>query len=1206
MWVVMAPVRNSTGSLGRLRKWLILSGLTLALASGRPAAQSQPDALSFFKNYFLTGDYVVGGVGLRGLGGLSGTPGIARGVIQIAGVPAEGEVVAAFLYWQVVSKDTLGPQSGTTGARFNGVPLGTANGPLAKNLVSDGVSPCWSGGGATGAADGQHRTYSYRADVLRFLPVDADGRFVVNGPHTVEIPDSGPSGNGVPIALGASLVVVYRDATRPLNAIVIYDGGYTMDQSHESMTQRLRGFYQAAGPAAKMTHIVGSGQANKTERLLLPGLAPIANPFAGSAGSAWDNVTYDVSLASLTEPAVTSVDHAGTSSFDCLTWTAIVLRTSALDSDGDGLLDAWETATPPLTDPNGRPLPDLAAMGANKDRKDLFVELGYMQAADGTTYGGVAKPGHAHLPDEGALNAVGEAFKQRAIDVHFDVGDRFQDSPYVIRADRARGGEGIDEMSTVCARGAADPPYVCQFSAYPGTVGWKTGFKFLRDQLVNTPPPVTADGTDPCEAPTADDGPGGACERRFDRNRRDIFHYVLFAHAIGLPKAACLSSDGTVDEQCQIVNPDFHVPRTNSGVADFPGGDLMVTLGAFPDAAGRPVGSPYMQGATLMHELGHNFELTHAGAPQTPAEPNCKPNYMSVMNYLFQLRGLFNDAEPGVPHMDFSGEALSAIDENFPAEGFSFGAAARYRSGWYAPQGPGTIGTPARGYCTGGAFPNPPPAPMVRVDANSVAGPIDWNLHASAAFAQDLNFDGALASPLNAGSNDWASLRVNQVGSRRNVGGLFLDAAGNLILGPLSLDVGRGDIGRGDIGRGDIGRGDIGRGDIGRGDIGRGDIGRGDIGRGDIGRGDIGQAADEIDADIAAAAGNTPPNQLSACVIGIGGCAGNTSDPAQNHRIRLTWRAPNVGTVARYVAYRIGADDPNTVRTAVGAVVVSPGTTEFTLVDLEELPNARFTYFVVAEFNDGPPATISGPSNAVTILAVNDAPVAVSDPDASGGRYTTDQGTPLVIAASGLLRNDSDADSVRLTARIAAGASSGSVTVNGDGSFVYTPNPGFAGNDSFAYSANDVDTRRSSNVATVAITVRALPQYQIAIPPLKTPAQQGSAVPVSWSLKNAAGNPISSLSTLLKMESVYNGPVPSGGCVASSSGVRETLFSQPEGATGASSFRLVSGGYQFNWDTTTTTTAPTLTGKGCYTVLLYLDDRRDLSAPSLTSPVQLK
>ena len=495
---------------------------------------------------------------------------------------------------------------------------------------------------------------------------------------------------------------------------------------------------------------------------------------------------------------------------------------------------------------------------------------------------------------------------------------------------------------------------------------------------------------------------------------------------------------------------------------------------------------------------------------------------------------------------------------------------------------------------------------MVRVDAGSVAGAIDWNLAASAAFSQDLNFDGAISSPLNAGSNDWANLRMNQIGSRRNVGGLFLDAAGNLILGPLSLDVGRGDIGRGDIGRGDIGRGDIGRGDIGRGDIGRGDIGRGDIGRGDIGRGDIGQAAGEIDAAIAAAAGNTPPTQLGACVIGIGGCAGNTSDPAQNHRVRLSWRAPNVGTVTSYTVYRLSADDPGAVRTAVGTVAASVGATGFTLVDLEELPNARFTYFVVAEFNDGPPSTISGPSNAVTILAVNDAPVAVGDPDASGGIYTTDQDTALVVAASGLLRNDSDDDSPRLTARIAAGASNGTVAVNADGSFVYTPNPGFAGNDGFTYTANDADPQRSSNVAAVSIVVRSTTKYQVVLSPLKTPAQQGSAVPIAWSLKDAAGKPVTSLSTLLKMESVYNGPVPAGGCVASASGARETLFSQPEGATGASSFRLVSGGFQFNWDTTTTTTAPTLTAKGCYTVLLHLDDRRDFSSPRLTSPVQLK
>src|SRR4029077_19788930 len=148
--------------------------------------------------------------------------------------------------------------------------------------------------------------------------------------------------------------------------------------------------------------------------------------------------------------------------------------------------------------------------------------IGYMTAADGTTYGGVARPQHTHLPDAAAVTALGDAFKAKGIALHLDVGRNYQDSPYVVRADLARGGDAIDEQVTVCARGPLDPPWVCQFSAYPGTVGWKTGFKFLRDQLVNTPPALNADGSDPCDAPGVNDGPGTPCERRFDRNRGDI------------------------------------------------------------------------------------------------------------------------------------------------------------------------------------------------------------------------------------------------------------------------------------------------------------------------------------------------------------------------------------------------------------------------------------------------------------------------------------------------------------------------------------------------------------------------------------------------------------------------------------------------------------------------------------------------------------
>ena len=68
-------------------------------------------------------------------------------------------------------------------------------------------------------------------------------------------------------------------------------------------------------------------------------------------------------------------------------------------------------------------------------------------------------------------------------------------------------------------------------------------------------------------------------------------------------------------------------------------------------------------------------------------------------------------------------------------------------------------------------------------------------------------------------------------------------------------------------------------------------------------------------------------------------------------------------------------------------------------------------------------------------------------------------------------------------------------------------------------------------------------------------------MPVSWVLKDALGANISSLTTLVKMESVFNGAVPAGGCVASSVGTKALLYSPATGATGGSDFRLVSGGY---------------------------------------------
>ena len=57
--------------------------------------------------------------------------------------------------------------------------------------------------------------------------------------------------------------------------------------------------------------------------------------------------------------------------------------------------------------------------------------------------------------------------------------------------------------------------------------------------------------------------------------------------------------------------------------------------------------------------------------------------------------------------------------------------------------------------------------------------------------------------------------------------------------------------------------------------------------------------------------------------------------------------------------------------------------------------------------------------------------------------------------APGVLGNDSDPDGDILTATLVSNPSNGKVKLNSDGSFSYTPNPGFAGPDSFTYSVSD-------------------------------------------------------------------------------------------------------------------------------------------------------
>src|SRR5205085_1537261 len=77
--------------------------------------------------------------------------------------------------------------------------------------------------------------------------------------------------------------------------------------------------------------------------------------------------------------------------------------------------------------------------------------------------------------------------------------------------------------------------------------------------------------------------------------------------------------------------------------------------------------------------------------------------------------------------------------------------------------------------------------------------------------------------------------------------------------------------------------------------------------------------------------------------------------------------------------------------------------------------------------------------------------------------------TQLTVGAAGVLGNDSDLEGSPLTAIVVNGPAHGTVTLNSNGSFTYTPGANYNGTDSATYKASDGGL--NSNVATVSLTI---------------------------------------------------------------------------------------------------------------------------------------
>lgn len=193
----------------------------------------------------------------------------------------------------------------------------------------------------------------------------------------------------------------------------------------------------------------------------------------------------------------------------------------------------------------------------------------------------------------------------------------------------------------------------------------------------------------------------------------------------------------------------------------------------------------------------------------------------------------------------------------------------------------------------------------------------------------------------------------------------------------------------------------------------------------------------------------------------------------------------------------LGNDTAIAGETAVMATNVPAGEGVVTLNgdgSFEYVPAANFsdktTQFTYQKTNGTQWSNIATVS--ISVAPLPDAPVAVAD------SYVTIVDTPLVVPGPdtlpGVLDNDTDPDGDVLQAVTLTGAATtlgGTVTLNADGSFSYTPPAATTGSDSFVYEVSDNDPLTANASATVTITVNPTPANVAPVAVDDEPTQPG-------------------------------------------------------------------------------------------------------------------
>lgn len=415
-----------------------------------------------------------------------------------------------------------------------------ASGYTASGDTTDSYyTPYWFEVANTGATPVKLTGYSVRTSqaVLNVTPFT-----VTNSPSTFTLPD-------VTLAPGAYLVVSGQTAAPKANTSQVV---FIKDSSNASTVPAWNdsGFVELIKGGTTRSFVRFGSNASQPTTGSTTYTAPALPYGPSSYGNAI--VRYGTSVSTM----------SAANNWSSVAWTTPAgpndVPAGAVDADGDGIPDSAEVSGGTFAGL------DLYAMGVRPGKKDLLIQVDYMNSTD---------PGVT--PQKQALNNVKTAFAAKNVNMIIDAGALFQEpanSGY-------NWGGGRSIPNTACiGLDVGEGAYASCASLYQ-----------IKAQY-------------------------------FDIRRVSIFHYAIFG-----------------------VSQEPGGASGSSGIAEIAGNDFLVTLGGWNLNTSSTANTNKLinyQAGTFMHELGHNLNLRHGGFE----DANHKPNYFSVMNYLYQLNGLSSSA----------------------------------------------------------------------------------------------------------------------------------------------------------------------------------------------------------------------------------------------------------------------------------------------------------------------------------------------------------------------------------------------------------------------------------------------------------------------------------------------------------------------------------------------------------------------------------